>query len=141
LSICIYLAGPLFSEAERQFNKKFKLILTKNGFNVFLPQENEVYGCDTKNEQMFSNYLNILNKCDIIVAVLDGGLDVDSGTAWEVGYAYSKGIPIFGLRTDFRTFDDSSKINLMIEECLTYLATDIEDLVKILNKSLIKSNK
>jgi nucleoside 2-deoxyribosyltransferase len=54
-----------------------------------------------------------LNSSDIVVAVLDG-VDVDSGTAWEIGYAYAKGKPVIGLRTDFRTLSDGV-VNLMVE--------------------------
>jgi nucleoside 2-deoxyribosyltransferase len=37
-----------------------------------------------------------------MVAILDGS-QVDDGTAWEIGYAYARGLPVWGLRTDFRT--------------------------------------
>ena len=35
----------------------------------------------------------------LIIACLDG-LHVGAGTAWELGYAYAKGIPAVGLKTD-----------------------------------------
>ena len=46
------------------------------------------------------------------------GVDVDSGTAWEIGYAYAKGKPVFGLRTDFRTLGIEGTVNLMIERSI-----------------------
>ena len=36
---------------------------------------------------------------DLVVAMLDG-LHVGAGTAWELGYAYAKGIPAIGIKTD-----------------------------------------
>ena len=49
-------------------------------------------------------------------AMLDGA-QVDDGTAWEIGYAYAKGIPVIGLRTDFRLCADSDGglVNAMIQ--------------------------
>ena len=44
-----------------------------------------------------------------VVAVLNGP-DVDSGTAWEIGYAYACKKPLLGIREDIRIGD----LNLMI---------------------------
>jgi nucleoside 2-deoxyribosyltransferase len=51
-----------------------------------------------------------------MVAILDG-VDVDSGTAAEVGYAYALGKRIYGLRTDFRLAGDNpgSIVNLQVQ--------------------------
>lgn len=53
---------------------------------------------------------------DAVFAVLDG-VDVDSGTAAEIGYAFAKGKRVYGLRTDFRLAGDNlgSTVNLQIE--------------------------
>lgn len=52
---------------------------------------------------------------DGLVAVLDG-VDVDSGTAAEIGYAYGLGKRIYGLRTDFRLTGENevSVVNLQV---------------------------
>jgi nucleoside 2-deoxyribosyltransferase len=51
-----------------------------------------------------------------VVAVLDG-VDVDSGTAAEVGYAFARGKWIVGYRGDFRLSADNegSVVNLQVE--------------------------
>jgi nucleoside 2-deoxyribosyltransferase len=44
-----------------------------------------------------------------MIALLDGS-QVDDGTAWEIGYFYSKKSPeqkIIGIRTDFRRAGES----------------------------------
>lgn len=53
---------------------------------------------------------------DAAFAILDG-VDVDSGTAAEIGFAYALGKPIHGLRTDFRLAGDNegSIINLQVQ--------------------------
>ena len=67
------------------------------------------------------------------MALLDG-TQVDDGTAWEIGYAYAKGLPIYGIRTDFRHAGETghSTVNSMIEGCLTELASNVEDLLEVL---------
>ena len=48
-----------------------------------------------------------IDDSDAVVALLDGP-QVDDGTAWEIGYAYARGKPIVGIRTDFRNAGDTS---------------------------------
>jgi len=113
----VYLAAPLFSEAECDFNSKLRDELEGIGMSVFLPQEhsNDIDSKrDTRQESIFSKNVEAIDKADILVAVLDG-VDVDSGTAWEIGYAHALGKPVYGLRTDFRTLGVEGIVNLMIE--------------------------
>ncbi len=132
----IYLAGPLFSKAERDFNLYLRDRLVEIGFSVFLPQED---GDDTissrleeRMKNIFMNDIKGIDESDIVLAVLDGGSDVDSGTAWEMGYAYAKGIPVIGLKTDFRTFGDEGIVNLMMEMSMDRLERDVENILKVL---------
>ena len=133
----IYLAGALFSQAEREFNKKLQEMMLNLGFAVFLPQED---ADDNSSERENRNHSSIFNNCfggleksDIVVAVLEG-TDVDSGTAWELGYAYAVNKPIIGLRTDFRIQTPDERVNLMIQETLAEFASSIEELESILKK-------
>lgn len=125
----VYLAAPLFSEAECDFNRKLRDLIMNEGFLVFLPQEDSNNIHDEKNRQeiIFNKNLAALDRSDIIVAVIDGA-DVDSGTAWEIGYAYSKGKPVLGLKTDFRTLGIEGTVNLMIERAVI-LCTGISELL------------
>ncbi|WP_440954785.1 nucleoside 2-deoxyribosyltransferase [Methanosarcina sp. Mfa9] len=134
----IYLAGPLFTQAELEFNRKLRDMLLKKGFAVFLPQEDAE---DAKKEHERQNQKYIFQRCvegvddsDFVVAVLDG-VDVDSGTAWEIGYAYAKGKVIIGLRTDFRELSNGI-VNLMIEVSADTLARNEEELLETVEKFL-----
>ncbi len=131
----VYLAAPLFSEAELDFNRMLRDEIKSSGFNVFLPQEdsNNVKDRDDRQSIIFSKNEVAIDKSDIIVAVIDGA-DVDSGTAWEIGYAYALGKPILGLRTDFRTLGIEGTVNLMIERSVI-LCMSIRELLNHL-KSL-----
>lgn len=129
----IYLAAPLFSEAEREFNAKIAGILREKKYAVHLPQE---VGDDssTRDEaetgRIFEYNLKALDECDIVVAVVDGA-DADSGTAWEIGYAYAVKKRIILLRTDFRRVGRSEAVNLMLEESGEVVGS-VGELVRVL---------
>jgi nucleoside 2-deoxyribosyltransferase len=129
----IYLAGPLFSEAEKNFNEQLTERIESAGYDVFLPQRDSA---DTKNmrkeqdaAELFRKNSEAIDRADLIIAILDGGSDVDSGTAWEIGYAYAKNIPVMGLRTDFRTLGIEGTVNLMIEKTLVNLVYSTDKLL------------
>lgn len=82
----IYFAGPLFTAAEREFNKYATVILRAKGHDVFLPQESE-QGADDR--AIFESDVRGIDGCDVILASMEGRTDPDSGTCWEVGYAYA----------------------------------------------------
>jgi nucleoside 2-deoxyribosyltransferase len=63
------------------------------------------------------------------VAISDGP-QVDDGTAWEIGYAYSRNIQVYGPRTDARIGQQADEqVNLMILESLSELSPTIEQLL------------
>jgi nucleoside 2-deoxyribosyltransferase len=94
----IYLAGPLFSTAERVFNARLAGLLREMNIEVWLPQESEQGSMSPR--QIFEEDVQGIDWADVVVANMDGA-DPDSGTCWECGYAYHKK-PIVIFRTDFR---------------------------------------
>jgi nucleoside 2-deoxyribosyltransferase len=111
----IYLAGPLFTLAERSFNAALARFLESKGFAVWLPQEHEPRRSTAR--AIFRMDVEALDWADMVVACMDGP-DPDSGTAWECGYAYAKGKPVVCYRTDFRISGDTkgAPYNLMLTE-------------------------
>ena len=114
----VYFAAPLFTAAERDFNRRAADILEAHWFRVHLPQDTG----DSSAERMadharaiYDHNLAALARADLVVAVIDGA-DADSGTAWEMGYASAMGIPVFSVRTDFRRAGRHERVNLMLEE-------------------------
>jgi nucleoside 2-deoxyribosyltransferase/predicted secreted protein len=125
----VYLAAPLFSEAERAFNREVRDLLEMALYDVYLPQEvgdNDAARSAEGQKEIFERHVEALNGVDIVVAVIDGA-DADSGTAWEMGYAYGRGIPVVALRTDFRRVGEAEVVNLMLEASST-VATRPADL-------------
>lgn len=122
-TINIYVAGPLFSVAEREFNKKVAAALKAQVVNcvVILPQEfaSTVAGQSGFSELVFNHSLKSIINSDIVVAILDGS-DVDAGTCVEIGYAYAKEKPIVGVRTDSRASEDNG-VNLMVSKLCSQL--------------------
>jgi len=112
----IYLAGPLFTSAERLWNEQVATGLGESGYDIFLPQEEEPEGGRTP-KAIFAMDRNGVDWSDCVVAIMDGA-DPDSGTCWEVGYAYAKNKLILQIRTDFRTAGDTAfcPYNLMLSE-------------------------
>lgn len=112
----IYLAGPLFTLAERQFNEAFAEALERAlpPCKVVLPQRygDALSGALDFPQRMCRYSLDSIDGCDAVVAVLDGA-DADSGTCVEIGYARGKGKVVVGVRTDFRALEDRG-VNLMV---------------------------
>ena len=108
----LYLAGPLFTTAEQEFNRQLRDRLEILGHEVWLPQEHEPR--ERSAQAIFEADVAGLEGAEVVVANMDGS-DPDSGTCWECGYAYKKK-PIILFRTDFREAGDvpSSPFNLML---------------------------
>src|SRR6185312_13858626 len=70
----------------------------------------------TINDTLGRKNADNIRACDGVVAILDG-VDVDSGTASEIGFAFALGKRIVGLRTDFRLAGDNpgSIVNLQVQ--------------------------
>lgn len=79
-----------------------------------------------------------IQEADGVIAVLDG-VDVDSGTAAEIGYAYALGKLIWGLRTDSRLAGDNEgaivnlQVQYFIEATGGRIARSIADLLLLLD--------
>ena len=111
----IYLAGPLFSAAEREFNARLATLLRAAGHEIWLPQERQ----GPTAAETFKIDVEGIDWADVVVANMDGA-DPDSGTCWECGYAYGKK-PVVVFRTDVRVGKrpETEAYNLMLLESAT----------------------
>jgi len=119
----IYVAGPLFTLAERRFNAALSTAILEisRDIEVVLPQYETAKMAGTPDfaAEAFRFCLQAITECDAIAGLLDGS-DVDSGTCVELGYAYANKKPILGIRTDFRPSEDRG-LNLMVANICTRL--------------------
>ena len=111
----LYIAAPLFTEAERAFNVVLARALEAERHRVYLPQRDTPAAEGAgRTAAIFAANLSALIRADAVVAVCDGP-QVDDGTAWEIGYAYSRNTQVFGLRTDTRVGQQvDERVNLMV---------------------------
>ncbi len=139
----LYLAGPLFTEAERSFNETLRDVLSEF-FDVFLPQEIGLIGEMAKHgigpsessQQIYDACMKGLKKCDVILIVLDGVM-VDDGSAFELGIAHMRKIPKYGYLTDDRKRPESPSVNPMIYFSLDGIFTDLHSLAEWAEKSKV----
>jgi nucleoside 2-deoxyribosyltransferase len=112
----LYFAGPLFTTPERTWNAEVTAALRAAGHVVFLPQEQEP-GKDGAG--IFATDVGGIGWADGLVAIVDGP-DPDSGTSWEVGYAFGLKKWIVLVRTDIRALAGSAgDYNPMLTEAAT----------------------
>ncbi|MGP1387201.1 MAG: nucleoside 2-deoxyribosyltransferase [Thainema sp.] len=114
----IYLAGPLFTQAEMAFNQSLADELRSHGYRIYLPQQECMGTTDPK--ELYRLCMVGLEQACLVLVILDG-TDADSGSCFEMGYAYAKGLPIVGLRTDFRGSGEHLGLNLMLTNSCTHL--------------------
>ena len=141
----IYLAGPLFSESERDWIQKTKEeiedLASSQGKQItvifpydLIPQSEIDQLGDQAKHEIFTRCKSHLDDADMVIALLDGS-QVDDGTAWEIGYFYAKKLPeqkIIGIRTDFRRAGESEGgcVNAMIEMACDRIVRSREELVE-----------
>ena len=152
----IYLASPLgFADSTRPFMEGLARALREH-FTVLNPWDNHEFDRDLQaaleeqgdyarrtalfahfNQQIARANEEAIRRCDIVVGVLDG-VDVDSGTAGEMGFAYGIGKRVYGLRTDFRLTGDNiaAGVNLQVRHWIEAsggkYATSVDDLLATL---------
>jgi len=113
----VYFAAPLFTLLERRANRSLAKAIQRE-----LPEGQIVLPQDFKHEgkfndekafgMIFQDCIEGVDGADVVLAWLDGP-DADSGTAFEVGYAFAKGKPVVGMRTDFRQNQEKG-LNIML---------------------------
>ena len=131
----VYIAGPLFDDHERDYLEKIASSLEATGYQTFLPHRDaglvEGEFTEIKKSEIFDIDMNALNDADIVVALLTGR-DVDSGTAAEVGIAYTQGKRLIGINAN-----NIKVINNFVWGLFDYgnsIINGIEDLERVLNE-------
>ena len=150
----IYLASPLgFAESTRPFMDSLAGSL-REVIDVVNPWDDQRFASDfvhILNEDSYRQRLSRLQRINTelgrantasidqvhgVFAILDG-VDVDSGTAAEIGYGFARGKRVCGLRTDFRLAGDNvgSIVNLQvqyfIEQSGGEVVTTVEEFVAL----------
>ena len=105
----VYIAAPLFNEAERNFNEALASVL-RPFVGVYLPQADgillhEAVASGDKPEaaaqRVFQEDIRALRDCSALVIVLNGRT-VDEGAAFELGVSWSLGKQCVAYKSDPR---------------------------------------
>lgn len=115
----IYLASPFFDEEQVDRVSRVEQGLIDNPFveQVFSPRMHQIeglaFGSDEWRKATYNNDVKHLHWCDVVVAVNDFEDDfVDSGTAFEIGYATAIGKPVVLIH------EKVTDLNLMISDSI-----------------------
>jgi len=119
----VYIAGKLGTDSEKDILEKVTKLCENLGLETFLPHRDVGLCKEIEDiDRIFEGDIKQgFKDCDLIVSILDG-LHVGAGTSWELGYAYAKGIPAIGLKTDEP-----------IEDALEYLSAILISSMQIVN--------
>ncbi len=138
----IYLAGPFFNDIQESWAMDLALTLRNRGYHIYAPVDEKFDGkTELKANDIFTRDIEWLLSSKIVLAQLDYPLEEskvltildqnkwrhrpisfpDSGTVWEMGYAFAKNIPVIGYLRKPSLF-----LNLMLAQGLTgYIEEDL----------------
>lgn len=136
----IYIAGPdVFEKNAVEIGRKYKALCEKYGHTGLFPLDNE---CSSSKEICQAN-IALINESDVIIA--NGNEfrgEMDTGTAFEIGYAAAKNKKIIVYMDDTSSLvekygredekgrnveDFGLPLNLMISESATIVKGNFED--------------
>ncbi len=139
----LYVAGPLFSTAERSFNQQLTDKIEALRYRVFLPQRDgvesneppyDIMPPDDRRRARFTLDKDNVLACDVFLFILDGRIP-DEGACVELGIAYCQkelqqpSKRLVGLKTDVRVAFPGGALNTMIGVPLEYVAKTEEELM------------
>lgn len=144
----IYTAGfDIFYPNGRERMQDIDELCRRYGFvPVFLGDS----GGKPTAQEILERNLERIDDCDVVTANLNPfrGMEMDSGTAFEIGYAHARGKPVYGYMDDARTMieklggerdangfsveDFGLPINLMIACTVKIVPGTLEDCLQVI---------
>lgn len=122
----VYLASPFFNELEVETVEKVAEILKSKGLEVFEPMKNQMEHLEAGSRhwsiETFMNDVKFIKWAEIVVGVYHGNYS-DSGTAWELGYAYATDKPVILIHVGENSnlmVHEGSHANLTIDQLKEY---------------------
>ena len=142
----VYFAGPMFNQAEKEYNLKITKLLEEFGYQVFLPQRDGIEAAKLEGkteEELIKKIFDLdagqVRKADIIFMNIDGRVP-DEGACVELGIAYGIGKRCYGFKTDSHSVEMGLDMNPMISGCMIKIFKNfdgdkmIEELKQYLSK-------
>ena len=122
----VYLASPFFNQTEIKFVNQVEAILKEKGLTVFSPMKNQMDHLEVGSRQWsietFMNDVKFIKWSEVVVGIYHGNYS-DSGTAWELGYAYATDKPVILIHVGENSnlmVHEGAHANLTLEELEDY---------------------
>jgi nucleoside 2-deoxyribosyltransferase len=127
----IYIAGfDVFKSSAKQIGKEYKHLCEKFGYEGLYPLDNEIETSWSKQrvrEFIYQSNINLIKKCNIVIANANPfrGEELDSGTAFEIGYAKALKKEVILYMDDIRDYKE--KLTCKLNEKYDKEGMSIED--------------
>ena len=125
----IYIAAPFFTPSQLDRIRSLESMLGSRELEYHSPRDFMVLKPNSNladMEKVFMSNVEHMHKCSLIIALVD---EPDTGTHWEMGYAFGNGISI--LMVSF----NNKKVNVMlVQGCQGYIQSE-EQLMKFLERT------
>ena len=122
----VYLASPFFNQTEIEIVNQVEAILKEKGLDVFSPMKNQMEHLEVGTRQWsmetFMNDVKFIKWSEVVVGIYHGNYS-DSGTAWELGYAYATDKPVILIHVGENSnlmVHEGAHANLTLEELEDY---------------------
>ena len=123
----VYLASPFFNDKEIECLEQVEEILAEKGLKVFSPFRNPIderveVGSRQWSIETFMDDIKHIKWAEIVVGIYHGNYS-DSGTAWELGYAYATDKPVILVHVGTNSnlmVHEGSHANITLDELKAY---------------------
>ena len=134
----VYIASPLCTKEDRDFAQKIDKLCKKLGLKTFLPHRDcGLWKEGVSFKKIATGDLNGFKDCNLVIANLNG-FNVGAGTAWEMGYANAKDIPVIGIKTDRKIKSSIEELSAIIIGT-TKIVESFDDLEREIDKLIKKA--
>jgi nucleoside 2-deoxyribosyltransferase len=145
--VLVYFAGPLFSEAELEFNRRLVARIEALGFDVFFPQRDgaehnrpqDIISDEQRSAAIFRIDSTKVLEADVLLFVLDGrvpdeGACIELGIAWGDKTLRNPNKRLIGLLTDSRAAFPQWQLNPMVREPMEAVARSGDELLALMKE-------
>jgi len=108
----VYIAGPLFDKKAEKILNEIDRICKELGLDTFLPARDAGRFEKGDSKPFFKKDSEEIDNCQIMIAYLNWK-GISSGTAWEIGYAYAKGVPVIAYVEDLKSAGEYDRLCVM----------------------------
>lgn len=124
----IYLAGPFFNDQQVLLVKDLENFLESKGHRLYSPMKDggllKKGDSPSTKVRIFAENVGAIKWSDLVVAIID---DRDSGTIWEMGYAFGINKPVIAFT------NKGYGLNVMLTEAVYSFCKDKNELEESLN--------